>query len=254
MARYRQLFNVAVEHAYFASGRCPVLSFQPTPATAASLASAGCLFLRHDVGFEVCHDETATAAMRLCLAEPPWRLTWLGHCGDARFVNYTEGLGGHGGLLTFENTDASVLLRASVPHVGPPFAACAVTLSFGPPLLHDAPRNYRVGFAARGTHWKYHFTGGWLAQTLRIVDPAGQVQFDAPQLEPLADGQAAQVISSSTAIALQERPRQSFALRARHGSGERVLIKRLPAAGAAQLNRGTVQGAMAWISEIHVPD
>ncbi len=265
MGGFRQLLSLAVDHAFFAPRHCGTLQFQPDAATAVALASTGCLFRQLDTGFELCHYQSATAALQLQLTQAqPWRLTFFGRSSDLHFVNYTDGLTGRDHPLCFRSDDvnhapgAARQLRAETPglqqYTWPrgPLPLCALSLDVGANILDNAPLQYQLSFAARATHWKYYFTGDWPSQPLRVVDGVGLLQFDAARTEQLHDGRSAQVIVSSTPIALQERPQQRLTLRTAQGAVDKILIKRLPLASPARLARESIANVPTWVSEIYV--
>jgi hypothetical protein len=109
-----------------------------------------------------------------------------------------------------------------------------------------------VRFAARSPVWKYCLLGDWASEDVRIVDLAREAEFTPAVTENLAGGRDAKAIRSSTGIALRNRSSRRFQLRGVDGNTERVLIKRLPVAGARHLARETIDGTPTWVSEIYV--
>jgi hypothetical protein len=113
-------------------------------------------------------------------------------------------------------------------------------------------RRWRLALQARATHWKYLMPADWAAQEPRVVDLAGQIGFEAPRPESLADGYATLAARSRSAIALHQRPHQRFQLQAQRPAADKVLVKRLPVASAGQLHMETIDGVRTLVSEIFV--
>jgi hypothetical protein len=129
-------------------------------------------------------------------------------------------------------------------------APAAGTLPAGTPgaELPPEPKHYVLRFATRTAVWKYWLIGDWRESEPQIIDPDGQAAFSRAQEATLPDGRPALTIRSSAPIAIFRRSPFRFQLRGRAGSGERLLVKRLPVAGTAQLTRES--GAL--VSEIYV--
>lgn len=274
MGPFMLLFGIVVEHAYYAGERCRGLRFEPDAESAAQLARHGCIVRRGGEGVGV-HAERPEL--------PP--TTWLVRARDADFANCTDGLAPRPGELPFFDGVAAVREPLSGPQdgAGAPtwrlhadeFAsardlqavdapALAAALSPAqrrvPPAFvvrlpavaaDTAGRRYRIRFQARQTTWKYCLLGDWPQDPLQVVDLGRGIAFGEPAREELADGALALAIRSGSPIALRERSPQRFQLRAR-GGAQKVLVKRLPVAGASQLSRETIAGVSTLISEIHV--
>jgi hypothetical protein len=268
VGRFEQLFGLTLEHAFFAPRPCRALQFHPTVTTAAELAATGCLFRPIDTGFEICRDLAMTAALKQQLSQP-WQLVFLGFSNDPQFANYTEGLGTRERPVCFAGQELceiepvmpqQVRTVPGVPqHRGPPCGrrreatpVCVITLQLARDALIRSPIQYLLRLAARATRWKYYFTGNWPSLPLRIIDAAGLLQFEPPRTERVPNGSDARVIVSASPIALQERPSQRLSLLARHATGDRTLIKRLPMASPAHLACQSLANTTAWMSEIYV--
>jgi hypothetical protein len=120
------------------------------------------------------------------------------------------------------------------------------------PAAAPQSRLYVVRFAARSPVWKYCLLGDWGSEEVRVVDLAREADFTPAVNESLAGGRDAKAIRSRTGIALCSRSSRRFQLRGVDGNTERVLIKRLPVAGARHLARETIDGTPTWVSEIYV--
>lgn len=284
---YLRLFDLEVRHTFFPDERCAkALRFVLTPASAAVLQRSGLLARTEEDGVAVFGDGSRLAALKLILqdAEEPLRLTWLAYAADPLFVNYTEGLvHPPEGIPLFDSeravaesqtgqwrlqratyvsaADARPLqdetlaraLSGKSQQVPPLFV---VTLGLGP----DAAPNkwppestrYVLRFGARTAVWKYWLIGDWQASRPQIVDPDARVSFLEPQETTLPDGRPALTIRSAGPIEILRRSPFRFQLRGRSRSNERVLVKRLPVAGAGQLTReaGALGGCV--VSEIYV--
>ena len=269
MTRWAPLLEVTVEHAFFASGLARGLRFEPTEDTAAWLRG-------HDA---VCRETGASLLVALpvdhdAAADDPDRLAWHVHSSDALLAGVTEGLPGrqrdvpellHWCATLVVDDPARLHAGASVgaddtwPLTWPAVAATLDTATRRqPPLallsvpLPTAQAQYRVRLAPRSTVWKYWLLGDWSADPLQVVDPAHEVDFSDPVSEPLGDGRVALAVRSQSSIALAQRSEARFQLRSRGAAVERVLVKRLPVAGADHFARETIHGVTTLVSEIYV--
>jgi hypothetical protein len=114
------------------------------------------------------------------------------------------------------------------------------------------PKRYVLRFATRTTVWKYWLIGDWAASQPQVVDPDGKASFLQAQEAALPDGRPALTIRSVAPIEIFRRSPFRFQLRAGAGGHERVLVKRLPVADAAQLTREAGAPGGSVVSEIYV--
>jgi len=117
--------------------------------------------------------------------------------------------------------------------------------------LARTPGRCLVRLDAASTYWKYYLQGMLAERDVAIVDADGQVAF-ARTDAVLAGGRKAAVFLSDRAIALRERPGQRFQLCERAPFGDKVLMKRLPVAGAGGLTRVPGGEEAVLVSEIFV--
>jgi len=121
-----------------------------------------------------------------------------------------------------------------------------------PAELTPEPKHYVLRFAAREAVWKYWLIGDWRESEPQVVDPDGAATFLQAQEATLPDGRPALTIRSADPITIFRRSPYRFQLRGRAGSGERVLVKRLPVAGTGQLMREPGAPGGALVSEIYL--
>jgi hypothetical protein len=109
-AGFVPFFSVAVEHGYFADGHCPVLEWQPTPATARLLERAGCRTARSRGGLAVYADEARLPALRAFLRDErdPFCLTYRLLSHDSQFESYTRGIPSASDRVLFLTSAAAV--------------------------------------------------------------------------------------------------------------------------------------------------
>jgi len=144
-----------------------------------------------------------------------------------------------------------VTLRLGVMSTGTPGAGAT---GAGAPDAgsQPQPKRYVLRFAARAAVWKYWLIGDWRDSEPQVVDPDGQADFLQAQDATLPDGRQALTIRSAAPIAIFRRSPYRFQLRGRAGLGERLLVKRLPVAGTAQLAREPRALGGSLVSEIYV--
>jgi hypothetical protein len=286
MGTYLPLLSVEAGHGYFSDGACRDLELQPTAASAARLAHCGCLLRPLPGGLAVACDGDSLDALRLQAADPddPFCVDLLARSHDPLFANYTEAPppDGTAGVMLFDSAgavaegpdqwrlhaqpsvapddrvplDAPVLAQMLTPRQRRLPPRFAVRIRIRPEDLQDLPpraKRYVLRFQARATVWKYYLVGDWAQDQLSVVDLGREAEFEPAQPDRLADGRAALAVRSQARIALHERPAQRFQLRGRSNGGtERVLIKRLPVAGARQLSMESIRGVPTPVSEIFV--
>ena len=283
---YLPLFDFEVEHTFFPDNRCAgALRFMLTPISALLLQRAGFLARATDTGVAVFADASRPDALSAA-ADEPFCLTWLAYPADPLFGNYTEGLVyPPAGVPVFDSASAVAdeatgrwcLQRKAYVSAADalPLDHEAVVQAFWmaqrvPPLfvvtlrlpapaagsadaeLPPVPKHYVLRFETRAAVWKYWLIGDWRESELQVVDPDGQAAFSQAQEATLPDGRPALTIRSADPIAIFRRSPFRFQLRGRAGNGERLLVKRLPVAGTAQLTRERGAGGGPLVSEIYV--
>lgn len=110
VAGFLPFFSVATEHGYFADGHCPVLEWQPAPATARLLERAGCRTARSRGGLAVYADEARLPVLRSFLRDErdPFRLTYRLLSHDNQFESYTGGAPSEPDRVLFLTSAAAV--------------------------------------------------------------------------------------------------------------------------------------------------
>jgi hypothetical protein len=271
MTRFEPLLQITLEHAYYADGLCRGLRFVPDEDTEAWMTRRGCISRATGAGVLVLAPSSE--------AEPSDDASWLSfhvHSSDHGLAAVTADLPrGSDEILLL--VAAQVLAPAAADelqslHAGPrsgegerwPLAWPMLSQSLGttarrtPPLAVvrvPAPRalmRYRARLAARATVWQYWLLGEWTEGALRIVDSDNQVQFTEPETRVLNDGRTALAVRSLGEIELRQRSTARFQLRSRASAAERVLVKRLPVAGADPFVRETPDPRSRLVSEIYV--
>ncbi len=266
MTRWSPLLEITVEHGFFADGLARGLRFEPAEDTAAWLRA-------HDA---VCRETGASLLVALPAdrgagLDGPGRLAWRVHSSDVLLAGVTEGLPGR--VPELQHWCATLVADdTSRLHAGPaagPADAWPLTWPAVAALLDGStrrqapvalinvplpitPAHYRVRLAPRSTVWKYWLLGDWSSDPLQVVDPAHEVDFTDPAPEALDDGRIALAVRSRSGIALAQRSEARFQLRSRGPAVERVLVKRLPVAGADHFARETIHGVTTLVSEIYV--
>jgi len=259
MSGYDTLFTLDVLHPYFSDAARLRLRFQPDAATRAWLERTGCIVRTSSNQLRV-HYETARDGPRREVADGdgPVDLRFAVRAVDPRFGQYTDGLPPMSEPpLTLWGGDAAKdgdgwRMKPSAKRVlvwpegrRPDFV---VALPVDTKAI-DARRAYNVPLQSRATLWKYLLLGDWNGSLPQVVDPDKAMRFEPGPDEVLADGRTAKVIRAADPIPLAERFDQRFELHA-GGKPGRVIVKRLPVPGAANLSRDPA-GA-SFISEIFV--
>lgn len=283
---YQPLFKIEVEHTFFAAGGCRALRFEPTASSRYLLEKMGCVVRSTACGLQVWRTspQDASAQNAALPSRPdsePLYLDFLVYSRDPLFGSYTLDLPAPDGSVPlfdsapFRPTDADgrtrlhdakyvsksdlhsiatlVLNNVLARREGllPPTFVVRISLAslrgYGP-----SGRCYYVRFGATATLWKYYLPGDWPRDSVQVIDIGGEIDFDPAVVESLPNGRAALTVRSRTEIELRERSSRRFQLRLRDGVAEKVIIKRLPVAGATEQYAETIDSIQKRVSHIHV--
>lgn len=265
MTRYAPLLHCTFEHEFYADGLARGLRFVPGDDTRRWLDQHGCLCRANGAELlVVAPDAPARAAATLC-----WRV----HVDDPQLIAVSAGLDLQAGELLWlrptQMRDRITALHAGA-HAGAeahwPLRWPAVSAGLDdaghrqpPPMLLTVPApaspvRYRARLAARATVWKYWLMGPWTEDDLRVVDvgDARPVQFSAPERLQLDDRGGALAVRSLAPVALRQRHDARFQLCSGSAEARRILVKRLPVAGADHFARETIDSVPTLVSEIFV--
>lgn len=265
MTRYAPLLRCTVAHDFYADGLARGLRFEPHADTRHWLDQHGCL--------------SRSTGAELLVAAPdapdrsPALLRWRIYADDPQLMAVSDGLDLRAGELLHLTPGAArdgVRWLHAGPHAGRdghwPLRWPAVSAGLGdeghrrpPPLLLSvpaptAPVQYRARLAARATVWKYWLMGAWTEDGLRVVDAddSRPVQFSAPERAQLDDQGVALAVRTLAPLALRQRHEARFQLCSGPADARRILVKRLPVAGADHFARETIDSVPTLVSEIFV--
>lgn len=267
MAHFKPILILAVEHLFFADGRCTNLIFVPTPATRHVLQQYQLLVKMEDTGFSiiadqefsVAFDEEAVLRFEVFTQDPYFGFYTL-ETQNKRLPLYCSSKN-----ITADNT--SLVLQDGQPAESQaawparakpgsktPLLIVDIELSGAEfaTVLHDAAPILRtVKFNTRDIHWKYYFFGELAKLELEIHDLSSQtvVAFDPSDEVVVKNGKA---FISQTPIAMNSEPKQRFQLKDKSNSGK-ILIKRLPNAGVNLISKSRdLRGQQILVAEIYV--
>jgi hypothetical protein len=262
MARYEQLFSVAVTHEFHAGRAVPDLRYVPAAPTAALMEREGLLLRATADGMEVWREvrpegwpgQAADARMLLRFevlsSDPLMRFYTEWPAPALRFSNRYPGADGAGPLLRPARWARRDGLASQLHE--PLFR---IDIDFRPAAgVAAAPPRWQVALASRRIHWKYFFSGALAARQLNIVDldasdSAQGISF-APAVPAAVDGGSAYL--SALALPIQKSPQQRLQLR-EVGAAGKVLIRRLPNASVEKMGkqRGP-NGQSMIVAEIYI--
>lgn len=282
MPAYAPLLEIAATHDYYAGGRCPGLHFAPTAETATWLRRVDALCRDTGSGVLVLGDSDRLGSP----AGAAPALGWVLRCEDARFSAVTAGLpardegpdlmwfkpasdaaaSGHARLHVADAAGADDLWPRIWPpvamHLGLaerrrlPLGVVEVPVPPAQPGTAGHPR-LTIHFAARAPIWKYCLVGHWSDDPLEVVASSsalsaarGEPPFGTAKTETLPDGRPVLSFLSARGIELRERPERRFTLRS--AIDKRVLLERLPMAGAEHLAFEPTGNRRELVSEILV--
>lgn len=285
MGAYRLLASVTVEHAYFAEKNCKMLEFVPAEFCATKLRNAGLLVKSSQSGVAIYFDAEKIDILRLH-AEDNLTLAFKVFSKDGNFFRYTSpGAPPDDTILFFSNQQITRdAAGKQMLHPDPSVTASAWMELTADPLpgilerkdyfvkpvfilqlsitagaqglcsdkLDAAARRFYIRFAANRTFWKYYILGDLCKRNVYIADLDNALQFENLGNILLPGNREAVQLQSSKAIPLHEQPDQRLQLKESTGTGDRILIKRLPNARVDQVHGETISDNRENISEIYI--
>ena len=285
MGAYQPLFNIAVEHAYFADLACKSLEFVPTDASIALLIKTGLILKSSPSGITVFYKNDKMDILRLHAADH-FALTFKVFAKDPYFLRYTiPSIQKDDFVLYFSNQpvvqniegkqmlhhDHYVSEQAFTQinaeqfedvfdrkdYLVKPAMIVQVQITeedaglCSENLAADL-RNYYIRFSTNEAFWKYYILGDLSRRSLYIADLDNEIQFENIGIVSLPGRREAIMLQSSVAIHMQEQHNRRFQLRESGSMGDKVIIKRMPNAGISQMNGEMIGNRMANISEIFI--
>lgn len=289
MGPFLPLFSIELEHGFFSDGLWRDLRFVPAPATQALIDRAGMVIRKTPNGFELYHDRSRTEALKFFLADADGEFSFgfKFHVDDEGFKIYSEAFAGDKDVLPYFDSEHGVpdgdrirlhrKIQVSEKDMRPIESealsgllsrrdrlmrpAFALRIVFRPARrksleksLETEPPRYFLRFGPRQTHWAYYLLGSFAGKRASIVDLDDGIDFEPLDRVSLADRRSALAFRSKVAIPLRQHSECRFQLREAGSSRGRILVRRLPVAGARQLNRHIVKGKVVSVSEIYVND
>lgn len=288
MAIFRQLCSIVVNHTYFADGLCRKLAFFPTPATARFIHKTGLLLHGEEMGMQVFIEGEKEDCLRQYLADPDEfsLLVFKVFPRDTSFWYYTTPeIPWEQGILYFDNRraipmeDGSLRLhrqpsvsteemeRLDAPVVTDLLSAGERLNRPGLLIVLDPARIlqdddsaqipattgvHRIHFKTRETLWRYYLLGPDRQRPLSIIDKNNTCHFRQVGRESLPDGRTALTFLSTELLPLTQRSDCIFQLKEHGDGGEKVLIRRLPAASPNQQRHEVIDGQTMAVSDIFI--
>lgn len=285
MGAYRLLANVTVEHAYFSGQNCRALEFTPSESCSALLKRAGLLLKSSESGVAVYFDEEKIDILRLH-AEDGLILTFKVFSKDHNFFRYTApGAPPDNAVLFFDTQHVTPNAAGKqMLHPDPDVTAAAWLELTADPLpeildrkdylvkpvfivqlritagaqglcsekLDAAARKFYIRFTTNQTYWKYYILGDLSKRNVYIADLDNALQFENLGNVSLPGNRTAIQLLSSKAIPMHELPDQRLQLKESTGTGDRILVKRLPNASVEQMHGDLMAGKIEQVSEIYI--
>lgn len=271
MSGYRELFRLRLEHAYQGADAFHAWSVELAPATRRLVHGAGIVVRR--AGDAILFFAPAGRSGSLAGQSDGMQFVLLVHVANEHLASCTVPAVPPGHLLVADSRHAGpgqegllhpaacLAADALQPH-GTPICQVALAGRTSPRqpalVVHvaldggAAPRRYLARFDVAASYWKYVLTGAVAQRRLAIADLDGAVTFRAVDAGETGLDRRAAAFLSDRAITLRARPGQRFVLKEDGPFGERVLMKRMPVAGAGLRQRAVVDGQVVQVSEIFI--
>jgi len=285
MGPFLPLFSIGVEHDFFDDGLWHDVRFVASPDTATLIEKAGFLCRTMSNGISLYYDQSRIDALRLFLDETEGKLVFRFkvYASDGAYKLYSEAfVSAHDALPYFvsdrgvqdgdrvrlhhssevSESDMEAIESESIESALTPWdqrPAFVVSIAFSPAeeadfadALQAVPTSYFLRFGARQTYWTYYLLGPYVSKRVSIVDLDGGIAFESLGTVPLSDDRPALAFRSKAAIPLRQRPMFRLQLREEGAGNGKVLVKRLPVAGASQMARQAIGGEVVSVSEVYV--
>lgn len=286
MSALLKLFSIEVEHSFFSDRLLRHIRLTPLQDTGDFMERAGLLIRRAPNGIALYGASDSASVLQLQLADEGGSrlLQFAAFVEDAGFLGYTDSLGAERtGIVCFDGENSvaegerlrlhreryaaaedvqwvqparSTALKKSEMPVGtfsvrrPEFLVkVRLPLSRLHTPASESPL-YVIRLRSRLTFWTYYLLGTVAERKVDIVDIDGAIEFEPLGQVALSDGRSTLAFRSRSAIPLQQRSTRRFQLR--EAAGGKVLVRRLPIAGAGQLNRQLIGDQFVSISEMYV--
>lgn len=120
------------------------------------------------------------------------------------------------------------------------------------PALETPCRSFCLRVGAGHTYWKYLLFGDLAERHTKVVDLDGELVFRRVQDAEFAGQRRAAVFLSDRAIPLRAVPAQRVQLKEQASFGEKILMKRMPNARIGTSQRELVDGEEVLVSEIFI--
>ncbi|MEN8179266.1 MAG: hypothetical protein ABFS39_11725 [Pseudomonadota bacterium] len=287
MGSYRALFELTVDHSYFANGKCSCLDYIPNDSTARMIKNAGLLIKKTNSGLLVLYDLNKLEALRLYLDddEDGFEFIFKLFAKDPDFKAYTEPFSEAGSeVLYFDSqsssvsTDGKIRLHASKQitrkylsrldsvdlkdvlsqkeRLLPPVSVIKLRALDFSKLFNEQSEsrtlNYYLKFKARHTYWKYYLHSKKADKSIYINDPENRVSFLPADTVELSDGRTVLSYRSKKLIPLNEHYNYRFQLKQPKNGGEQVLFKQLPFPRLGQFGKEVIANRSRVVSEIYI--
>jgi hypothetical protein len=288
MRPYQLLFDISIQHIYYADGICRDLALEADDGALRDIGRAGLLLRRTVDGLAlwIAPEQMEQLRERVADAGNALTLGFRAYCADPHFAEYTLPAARAGQLLWFDSRkagldqsgrnmlhatpfvseqslvtpDATQLARllggARAPRL--PIALVQIVLTNDANGLcadgqDPALRRFGLRFDAAQAHWKYLLLGALGGKPAYITDLDEAVTFRRLDQQVALDGRhKAAVFLSERAIAMRDIPLRRFQLKEAATFGEKVLIKRMPNARVGTGQREVVDGHAVLVSEIFI--
>lgn len=287
MEAFQPLFDITVQHSYFAKGKCSCLDFLPNANTARMMRNTGILIKKTGNGILVLYAKSKLEAVRLYLENGGEGLEFdfKLYAADPDFKTYTEPFSEAGGeVLYFDNqsksvsTDGMNRLHASKyissknllsldsvqlkdvlsqkDRLIPPVSVVKIRAkgksTFFDEQFESTAPSFFLNFKARQTYWKYYLQSEKADKNTYIFDPDNRVNFVPADPARLSDGRTLLSYRSKEPIPLNENYDFRFQLKQPKNGGEQILYKQLPFARVGQTGKEVVAKKARVVSEIYI--
>lgn len=286
MTKYKALFDLHAQHAYFSDQRCKQLSFVATENSVKVMQNSGLIFQANQNVLNIQADQNNSETLMLFAQDldDPFELQFKVYCSDLNFTGYTEPNAiDEKGIFYFEQRlngqsqvrDATVHkeewankkdlysvkalkeqgLLNSKDKLNPPcfiFSMVITEQAIKAFLLSSyvAPR-FQIKFQAPKNIWKYYLMTAEDHQ-FNISDIDANVEFEPLGIENLTQHKKAIMFQSKTALNMHEKSNYHFQLVSTAESFSKVLINRLPVAKISQGYKKIIDGKAVSLSEIYI--
>ncbi|NDI99680.1 hypothetical protein GWA97_11385 [Flavobacterium sp. LaA7.5] len=237
-SNFQSIFTIQVWHSYFSDGACKILQFIPATATRQLVKRYGFLNRKIDNGFEWYANTTASLPSYLnSIAKATGQNSFeFDIVTDSQlFYTYTDIAPNWKGQFLYSSKQTVTIAEKDTIQLTPTLQEGNTTILGKVTLYFDdiialinnsKPAPYSIRYKARATQWQYYIINRNTKPENNLeIKGKTTITFNNPQDVTIKNGEKALLFTSSSPIALHEKPLYKFDLVSKSNIGTKPSVK-----------------------------